>query len=137
MRDTLPICQARRLPYISSLTYNLPDQCRNAVVVIAAHDENRLLPAGCEHKYDGKKDRQIFFHTAPHEPYTGRNRNMKTTRIYFQDASFTDIRASDIQTDEFYRWLRFSSQRDTFKLPGMKQAIVRKDVARIVRIAED
>ena len=46
---------------------------------------------------------------------------MKTTRIYFQDASFTDIRASDIQTDEFYRWLRFSSQRDTFKLPGMKQ----------------
>lgn len=62
---------------------------------------------------------------------------MKTTRIYFQDASFTDIRASDIQTDEFYRWLRFSSQRDTFKLPGMKQAIVRKDVARIVRIAKD
>ena len=62
---------------------------------------------------------------------------MRTTSIYFQDASITDSRASDSETDEFYRWLRFSSQRDTFKLPGMKQAIVRKDVARIVRIAED
>ena len=62
---------------------------------------------------------------------------MKTTRIFFEDASFTDIRASDIQTEEFYRWLRFASRNDTFKLPGMKQAIIRKDVARIVRIEEE
>ena len=53
---------------------------------------------------------------------------MKTTRIYFEDASFTDIRVSDIQTEEFYRWLRFANRNDTFKVPGMKQAIVRKSV---------
>ncbi len=62
---------------------------------------------------------------------------MKTTRIYFEDASFTDIRVSDIQTEEFYRWLRFASRNDTFILPGMKQAIIRKDVARIVRLEEE
>ena len=62
---------------------------------------------------------------------------MKTTRIFFEDASFTDIRASDIQTEEFYRWLRFASRNDTFKLPGMKQVIIRKEVARIVRIEEE
>lgn len=62
---------------------------------------------------------------------------MKTTRIYFEDASFTDIRVSDIQTEEFYRWLRFANRNDTFKVPGMKQAIIRKSVARIERLEEE
>ena len=62
---------------------------------------------------------------------------MKTTRIHFEDATFTDIRVSDIQTEEFYRWLRFANKNDTFKVPGVKQEIKRKDVAWIERIEEE
>ena len=55
---------------------------------------------------------------------------MQTTRIHFEDLSFIDIRVSDIQTDEFRRWLRFANRNDTFTVPGLKRVIRRKDIAR-------
>ena len=61
---------------------------------------------------------------------------MQTTRIHFEDATFTDIRVSDLQTEEFYRWLRFANRNDTFRIPGMKQVIRRKDIARVEKIRE-
>lgn len=55
---------------------------------------------------------------------------MQTTRIHFEDSSFIDMRVSDIQTDEFRRWLRFANRNDTFTVPGLKRVIRRKDIAR-------
>ncbi len=62
---------------------------------------------------------------------------MQTTRIYFEDASFVDIRVSDIQTEEFRRWLRFANRNDTFSVPGLKRVIKRKEIARTETIRED
>ena len=55
---------------------------------------------------------------------------MQTTRIYFEDLSFIDIRVSDLQTEEFRRWLRFANRNDTFRIPGVKRVIKRKEIAR-------
>ena len=55
---------------------------------------------------------------------------MQTTRIHFEDSSFIDMRVSNIQTDEFRRWLRFANRNDTFTVPGLKRVIRRKDIAR-------
>ena len=55
---------------------------------------------------------------------------MQTTRIYFSDLSFVDIRVSDIQTEEFCRWLRFANRNDTFTVPGLKRIIRRKEIVR-------
>ena len=55
---------------------------------------------------------------------------MQTTRIHFEDSSFIDMRVSDIQTDEFRRWLRFANRNDPFTVPGLKRVIRRKDIAR-------
>ena len=61
---------------------------------------------------------------------------MQTTRIYFEDQSFLDIRVSDLQTEEFRRWLRFANRNDTFSIPGLKRVIRRKDIARTESIPE-
>ena len=61
---------------------------------------------------------------------------MQTTRIHFEDLSFVDIRVSDIQTEEFRRWLRFANRHDTFSVPGLKRTIRRMDIARIENIEE-
>ena len=61
---------------------------------------------------------------------------MQTTRIHFEDHSFIDIRVSDIQTEDFYRWLRFANRNDTFKIPGLKREMKREDIARIEQIQE-
>lgn len=61
---------------------------------------------------------------------------MQTTRIYFEDQSFLDIRVSDLQTEEFRRWLRFANRNDSFSIPGVRQIIRRKDIARIISIPE-
>ncbi len=62
---------------------------------------------------------------------------MQTTRIHFEDLSFIDIRVSDIQTEEFYRWLRFANRSDTFRIPGLKRVITRKDIIRTETIREE
>ena len=62
---------------------------------------------------------------------------MRTTRIHFEDLSHIDVRVSDIQTEEFQRWLRFANRNDTFKIPGMKQEIRRKDIARTEFLREE
>ncbi len=62
---------------------------------------------------------------------------MQTTRIHFEDASFIDIRVSDIQTEEFRRWLRFAHRNDTYSVPGLKRVIQRKEIARTETIRED
>jgi hypothetical protein len=62
---------------------------------------------------------------------------MQTTRIFFEDASFVDIRVSDIQTEEFRRWLRFANRNDSYSVPGLKREIKRKDIARTETIRED
>ena len=41
---------------------------------------------------------------------------MQTTRIHFEDQSTLDIRVSDLQTEEFRRWLRFANRNDTYKV---------------------
>jgi hypothetical protein len=61
---------------------------------------------------------------------------MQTTRIFFEDQSFLDIRVSDLQTEEFRRWLRFANRNDSFSIPGVRRVIRRKDIARIVSIPE-
>ena len=61
---------------------------------------------------------------------------MQTTRIHFEDKTSTDVRVSDIQTEEFRRWLRFANRNDIYRIPGLKQEIRRKDVARIELIPE-
>ena len=55
---------------------------------------------------------------------------MQTTRIHFEDQSTLDIRVSDLQTEEFRRWLRFANRNDTYKVPGVKREIRRKAIAR-------
>ena len=62
---------------------------------------------------------------------------MQTTRIHFEDASFVDIRVSDIQTEEFRRWLRFANRNDVYSVPGLKKVIRRKDIARTEIIRDD
>ena len=62
---------------------------------------------------------------------------MQTTRIHFEDTTSTDIRVSDIQTEEFRRWLRFANRNDTYRIPGLKQEIRRKDIARIELIRDE
>lgn len=61
---------------------------------------------------------------------------MQTTRIHFEDLSHIDVRVSDLQTEEFRRWLRFANRNDTFKIPGVKREIRRKDIARAELIRE-
>lgn len=61
---------------------------------------------------------------------------MQTTRIYFEDLSFIDIRVSDLQTEEFRRWLRFANRNDTFRIPGVKRVIKRKEIARTEIVQE-
>ncbi len=61
---------------------------------------------------------------------------MQTTRIHFEDTSFVDIRVSDLQTEEFRRWLRFANRNDTFSVPGLRQVIKRKDIIRVEAIKE-
>ena len=62
---------------------------------------------------------------------------MQTPRIHFEDTTSTDIRVSDIQTEEFRRWLRFANRNDTYRIPGLKQEIRRKDIARIELIRDE
>ncbi len=62
---------------------------------------------------------------------------MQTTRIHFEDATQIDIRVSDIQTEEFKRWLRFANRNDTFSIPGLKTVIRRKDIARTEFIPDE
>ncbi|MBQ9661907.1 MAG: hypothetical protein IJV40_02005 [Oscillospiraceae bacterium] len=62
---------------------------------------------------------------------------MQTTRIYFEDLSTVEIRVSDIQTEEFYRWLRFANRNDTYTVPGLKRVITRKDIIRTELIREE
>ncbi len=62
---------------------------------------------------------------------------MQTTRIHFEDSSFIDMRVSDIQTDEFRRWLRFANRNDTFTVPGLKRVIRRKDIARTENLPDE
>ena len=54
---------------------------------------------------------------------------MQTVRIHMDDASCADVRISDIQFDEFRRWLRFANQRDEFNMPGVAQKLKRKSIA--------
>ncbi|MCR5137620.1 MAG: hypothetical protein K6C12_11140 [Oscillospiraceae bacterium] len=61
---------------------------------------------------------------------------MQTTRIHFEDSSSIDIRVSDLQTEEFRRWLRFANRNDTFSIPGLKRTIRRRDIARTEIIPE-
>ena len=61
---------------------------------------------------------------------------MQTTRIHFEDASFIDIRVSDLQTEEFRRWLRFANRNDFYSIPGLRKQIKRKDIVRIETIRE-
>ena len=61
---------------------------------------------------------------------------MQTTRIHFEDNTFVDIRVSDLQTEEFRRWLRFANRNDTFSVPGLRQVIKRKDIIRVETIKE-
>lgn len=61
---------------------------------------------------------------------------MQTTRIHFEDLSHIDIRVSDLQTEEFQRWLRFANRNDTFRIPGLKTEIRRRDIARTELIRE-
>ena len=61
---------------------------------------------------------------------------MQTTRIHFEDSSFVDIRVSDIQTEEFRRWLRFANRNDTFSVPGLRRIIKRADIAQVEIIEE-
>ena len=62
---------------------------------------------------------------------------MQTTRIHMEDLSIIDVRVSDIQTEEFRRWLRFANRNDTYRIPGLKQPIRRKDIAWTEMIRED
>ena len=62
---------------------------------------------------------------------------MQTTRIHFEDTSFIDIRVSDIQTEEFRRWLRFANRNDTYSVPGLKRVIRRRDIARTEFIPDE
>jgi len=62
---------------------------------------------------------------------------MQTTRIHFEDLSFIDIRVSDLQTEEFRRWLRFANRNDTYTVPGLKRVIRRRDIARTEFIPDE
>ena len=61
---------------------------------------------------------------------------MQTTRIHFEDMSFVDIRVSDLQTEEFRRWLRFANRNDIFSVPGLKRVIRRSEITRVESIEE-
>ena len=50
---------------------------------------------------------------------------------------FIDIRVSDIQTEEFRRWLRFANRNDTYSVPGLKRVIRRRDIARTEFIPDE
>lgn len=62
---------------------------------------------------------------------------MTDLKIIFSDASEKDLRISDLQADEFKRWLRFANQRDEFILPSLPLAIKRKSIARTVFTRDD